>query len=151
MLPEMERLPENLLVDAAVLPEVFVKVVQAKRLLAKGRARSVSEAVKLTGISRSAFYKYKDHVHWFDEQLTHTISTYYVSLEDEPGVLSSVLSAMYRAGGNVLTINQNIPVDGVAPVTITARVDGLAVEEPVLLERLRELPGVVAARKISAQ
>lgn len=150
-MPEGERLPENLLVDVDVLPEVFVKVVQAKRLLAKGKAKNVSEAVRLTGISRSAFYKYKDHVHWYDEQLTHTISTYYVSLEDEPGVLSSVLAAVYQAGGNILTINQNIPVDGVAPVTITARVDGLTLEESALLGGLRGLAGVVSARKISAQ
>lgn len=146
-----EKLPASLLVDAQVLPEVFLKVVQAKRLLARGRAKNVSEAVRMTELSRSAFYKYKDHVHWYEDQLASAISTYYTALEDEPGVLSSVIGTVYQAGANILTINQNIPVDGVALVTISAQIDHLAMEEEELLAAMQRIRGVVSFKKISSR
>ena len=81
-----------LLVDAAVLPEVFVRVVDAKRLLATGRAASSAEAARLAGISRSAFYKYKDAVFPYDEEKAGRILTVHAVLRDQPGILSSVVS-----------------------------------------------------------
>ncbi|MCL2068867.1 MAG: ACT domain-containing protein [Oscillospiraceae bacterium] len=141
----MQDIPQYLLVDSRALPEVFLKVVEAKRLLAQGKAANLSQAVKLAGISRSAFYKYKDCVHAYRGEDTRGIATLYCELCDEAGVLSSLLSELYRAGANIITINQNIPIDGVAPVTVSMRMGGGGSREDLLLE-IRTLPGVVAAR-----
>ena len=136
--------PRYLLVDARALPDVFLKVVQAKRFLAQGKAVNLSQAVKLAGISRSAFYKYRDSVHLYMGEDTHSIATLYCELCDEPGVLSSLITALYQAGGNIITINQNIPVDGVAPVTVSIRTGSTD-----LLAHIRSLPGVVNARLLT--
>ena len=76
-----------LLVDAKVLPDVFLKVVDAKMLLAQGKAKSSSQAAQMAGISRSAFYKYKDAIYLYDERMSENITTLYLTLEDRPGVL----------------------------------------------------------------
>ena len=114
-----------LLVDAAVLPEVFVRVLQAKELLASRRARNISAAVKMAGLSRSAFYKYKGAVRPFNVMLHGRIVTFQVLLKDEPGILSGVLNVLAGTGVNILTINQNIPVSGCAVVTMTAETSAL--------------------------
>ena len=98
-----------LLVDADALPEVFARVVDAKRFLATGEAATAAEASRLAGISRSAFYKYKDAVFPYDEKRSGRILTVHMVLRDRPGVLSAVLSAFADAGANILTVNQNIP------------------------------------------
>ena len=92
-----------LLVDAKVLPDVFLKVVDAKMLLAQGKAKSSSQAAQMAGISRSAFYKYKDAIYLYDERMSENITTLYLTLEDRPGVLSLLLSELYRAGANIIT------------------------------------------------
>lgn len=147
----MEEKPKFLLVDSRVLPEVFYKVVYAKRLLAKGKAKSSSEAAKLAGISRSAFYKYKDCVFPYESKMGDRIETFSATLEDEPGVLSALLAQLNQSGANILTVNQSIPVDGVALVTVSARTIGMVMEEDALLESLRSVGGVVEIRKINAQ
>ena len=83
-----------LLVDAQVLPDVFLKVVQAKMLLAQGKAKSSSQAAQMAGISRSAFYKYKDAIYLYDERMNENLVTFYLTLEDRPGVLSSLLLSL---------------------------------------------------------
>lgn len=146
----MEEKPKFLLVDSRVLPEVFYKVVYAKRLLAKGKARSSSEAAKLAGVSRSAFYKYKDCVFPYESKMGDSIATFSATLEDEPGVLSSLIAELYKAGANILTVNQSIPVDGVALVTVSARTIGIVMEDDKLLKMLKEIAGVVDIRKINS-
>lgn len=137
-----------LLVDASVLPEVFLLVVEAKQLLARGKAKSLSEAAELVGISRSTFYKYKDAVFTYDSELSRRVATIYAELEDRAGVLSSLLAALCECGANILTINQNIPVDGVAPVSISVRNEGP--DDPEALRaRLGSLDGVVTVRLLS--
>ena len=140
--------PKYLLVDSSFLPQVFLKVIYAKNLLAKGKAKNSSEAARMADLSRSAFYKYKDSVHEYDARMQDNMATLYVALEDEPGNLSSVLGTLYTMGANIITINQNIPADGVAPVTISIRLG----EEAASLERLRsaiaQLSGVVRVREI---
>jgi len=136
--------PRYLLVDAQALPDVFLKVVHVKQLLAQGKATSLSQAVKLAGLSRSAFYKYRDCVHPYSGEDAGGISTLYCELCDEPGVLSSLITALYKAGGNIITINQNIPVDGVAPVTVSIRTN-----KGNPLPQIQSLPGVVVARILS--
>ena len=109
-----------LLVDADVLPEVFGKVLQAKELLASGAVPNISAAARQAGISRSAFYKYKDAVQPFQDMKAGRIITFYALLKDNPGVLSNYLSIFANSGANILTINQTIPTNGCAGVTISA-------------------------------
>lgn len=143
----MDKKPELLLVDAAVLPEIFLKVLEAKSLLTLGKAKNTSQATQMVGISRSAFYKYKDSIFHYDGRDGDSIATFYLRLEDRPGVLSSLLSEVYRAGANVVTVNQNIPVDSAAIVSLAVRTNGQLSKEDVL-DILRQLDGVIEAKSI---
>lgn len=131
------------LVSAEALPEVSIKVAEAKRMLQVGEADTVGEAARLVGISRSAFYKYKDAVQPFQNMRAGHIITFYALLKDIPGVLSNYLSIFAGSGANILTINQTIPTNGCAGVTISAEtsemVDGL--EE--LMSRAAAAQGVL--------
>ena len=125
------------IVSTEALPEVFIKVAEARRML------QVGEAARLVGISRSAFYKYKDAVQPFQNMRAGHIITFYALLKDIPGVLSNYLSIFAGSGANILTINQTIPTNGCAGVTISAEtsemVDGL--EE--LMSRAAAAQGVL--------
>ena len=112
--------PRFLLVDESVLPEGFAKVVEAKDLLRSGRASTAAQAARLAGISRTAFYKYRDAVFSYDAGKSGGIVTVHLILQDNPGVLSALLAAFADAGANILTVNQNIPAGGVASVSISA-------------------------------
>ena len=109
---------------ANALPEIFVKVAEAKRMMQTGEADTVGAATKQAGISRSAFYKYKDAVQPFNDMKAEHIITFYCMLKDNTGVLSSVLSVFATSGANILTINQSIPTNGCAAVTISAETSG---------------------------
>ncbi len=137
-----------LLVDANVLPEVFRKVVEAKMLLARGKAKSASQAAQMAGISRSAYYKYKDAVHLYDERMQENIATFYLTLEDRPGVLSARLGELCRVGADVITVSQNIPVDGVALVSVSVRVDHEESSRSGILRLLGGIDGVVEAKAV---
>lgn len=138
-----------LLVEQDVLPEVFTKVIQAKQYLLDGEASSTSEAVRMAGISRSVFYKYKDAVYPYNRKLSNHMITVQAMLLDRPGVLMSLVSAVYAKGANILTINQNIPVNGRALISISARVDHLDSSVEELLEELRQVEGVLSIDSIS--
>ncbi len=140
----------KIIVDADLLPEVFIKVVEAKKLLSQGKAKNSSEAARLAGISRSAYYKYKDGVSVYNEAQERKLVTYYLTLIDVPGVLSDVLATLSKHGANVLTINQNIPVDGAAPVTISFATGGLRTDEHSLRESLRAIDGVINCRSLTS-
>lgn len=139
----------KMIVDAELVPEVLLKVLEAKRMLSQGKARNASEAARLAGISRSAFYKYKDGVALYSGDRENKIVTYYLTLMDNPGVLSNVLSTLSRHGANVLTINQNIPIDGAAPVTISFSAGNLRTDGHTLRESIRSLDGVINCRSLS--
>lgn len=138
----MDDTPRYLIVDSRVLPEVFLKVIEAQRLLDSGRAHSVNDAARMSGISRSAFYKYRGCVHTFDDHSGGRIITLQAVLNDRAGVLSGLTGMLYRCGANILTINQNIPIGGLAPVSVTARIDGLTIALETLLSSLRGIDGV---------
>ena len=138
----------KVIVNSNLLPEVLLKVIEAKRLLSQGLAKNSSEAARLAGISRSAFYKYKDGVSVFSDD-KGSIVNYYLTLMDRPGVLSEVLSILSKYGANVLTINQNIPIDGAAPVTISFNTGELSTDEHSLREALRTINGVVNCRSLN--
>ena len=121
----MSQPAKYFIVEAEAMPEIIRKVAQAKQLLEMGEASTVNAAAQAVGISRSAFYKYKDSVRPFNDMLHGRIVTIQVMLRDEPGVLSGVLNVFAGTGLNILTINQNIPVNGRAVVTITAETSEL--------------------------
>lgn len=139
------------IVDSAVLPEIFSKVVEVKRLLQVGEARTINQASRQVGISRSAFYKYKDTVRPFNDMLSGRIVTLQLALKDEPGVLSNVLNVMAGLGGNLLTINQSIPSGGVAGVSISVETSGLRGTVEDLLGETAEVDGVLRCETLAGQ
>ena len=139
----MSKAPNYYIVDAEALPEIFRKVVDARRMLDTGEAETVSQAVQLAGISRSAFYKYKDAVRPFQDMLHGRIVTFQIMLKDEPGILSHVLNLFAGSGANILTINQGIPINGCAVVTVNAETSGLEGSLQELLARLNGAEGVL--------
>ena len=144
----MEDKPRFLVVSSDVLPSVFLKVVEAKRLLSKAQAKNSSEACRMVGISRSAYYKYKDNVQVYEEAVSGQLSTLYMRLSDEPGVLSHVLQQLYEVGANILTVNQNIPVDTVAVVTISIEINKDQIDLDGVLSALSGIYGVVSVKII---
>ena len=132
----------RILVEARLLPAVFEKTLYAKELLASGKVRTAAEAARRAGLSRSAFYKYKDAVYPDPEQSGQRLLTVHTQLYDRPGALSELLTAFAEAGANVLTVNQNIPAGGVAAVSVSAHIDRLTVPDRRFLENLRSLPAV---------
>ena len=139
----MSKAPNYYIVDAEALPEIFRKVVDARRMLDTGEAETVNQAVQLAGISRSAFYKYKDAVRPFQDMLHGRIVPFQIMLKDEPGILSHVLNLFAGSGANILTINQGIPINGCAVVTVNAETSGLEGSLQELLARLNGAEGVL--------
>lgn len=135
--------PKYYLVESSALPEVFVKVTEAKALLETGEARTVAEAVERVDLSRSAFYKYKDAIAPFRDLRRDSIMTFHIMLHDKPGMLASVLSIFTESRANILTINQSIPANGVALVTVSVTAENLIVSSDELLANLRSVPGVI--------
>lgn len=147
----MANSPKYYIVEASALPEVFLKVAEAKRLLSLGEASTVNEATKMTGISRSAFYKYRDSVLPFQNMMAGRIITFQFRLHDEPGVLSNILNAFAKYEVNLLTINSMVPTNGCAVVTISAETTELTLPLEELLRLLEQTPGVVKAEVLAGQ
>ena len=137
------------LVDASVLPEVFLKVCQAKEYLQTGKAETVAEAVSKAGISRSAFYKYKDAVQPFWDLTRDRVVTMSVITMDRPGALSSVLAIFASSGANILTINQSIPTNGVGMVTLSITTENMEFSLDELQRRVAALPDVIRIEVLS--
>lgn len=137
------------LVQADMLPEIFLKVMEAKELLETGEAATVAEAVSRVGISRSAFYKYKDAISNFRDMKQGRIITFHVLLRDRMGALSSLLTIFANSGANILTINQSIPSNGTALVTISADVTGLVGSAEELLAQIGGTLGVIKAEVLA--
>ena len=131
------------IVAAEALPEIFIKVAEAKRMMQTGEADTVGAATRQVGISRSAFYKYKDAVQPFNNMKAGRIITFYTMLKDNPGVLSNVLSIFAGSGANILTINQSIPTNGCAAVTISAETSEMQESIEEMMARALALDGVV--------
>lgn len=135
--------PKYYLVEASVLPEIFAKVIEAKELLETGQVRTVADAVACVDISRSAFYKYKDFVSPFQDMSRGHLVTFNLELLDRQGVLSSVLAIFAENGANILTINQSIPTNGCAAVTISAETSDMRESLEELIASAAETAGVV--------
>lgn len=141
----MTNTPKYYLVEATALPEIYLKVAEAKRLLASGEASTVNDAAKRMGISRSAFYKYRDSILPFQNLMAGRIITFQLILQDLSGLLSSILTIFAQSGANILTINQTIPTNGCASVTVSAELTNLSCTVEELLGRLSAQRGVVRA------
>ena len=139
----MSREVTYYIVAANALPEVFIKVAEAKRMMQTGEADTVGDATRKAGISRSAFYKYKDSVQPFNDMKAEHIITFYGMLKDNTGVLSRVLGIFASSGANILTINQSIPTNGCAAVTISAETSGMEQTLESLIASVSGVEGVI--------
>ncbi len=137
------------LVEESALSEVLLKTIHAKRLLETEKAENISEAVKIADISRSAFYKYKDLIKPFYESQIGKKITFLLVLEDVSGVLSGILKVMAKSKANILTINQNIPINGVANITVTIETAELTDSVERLVQKLKQVKGVSKIDMIS--
>ncbi len=138
----MEQQPKYFIVESALLPDVFLKVAQVNRCLQSGAIRTIGEATQRIGLSRSAYYKYKDGIKPLFEASTQHIITFHLMVSDEAGVLSGILSVFARSGANILTINQSIPVNGQAAVTIAARTGAMELPVEQMMSEILNIPGV---------
>ncbi len=145
----MPKQPKYYIIETSALPEIFLKVAEAKRLLSTGEADTVNEATKRMDISRSAFYKYRDAILPFQNMMTGRIITFQMMLHDETGVLSSLLAVFAQRQANVQTINSIIPTNGYALVTISAELTNVTVSLEELLAELGTTPGVIKAELIA--
>ncbi len=139
----MKQLPKYFIVEAEALPEVFLKVAQTKWMLETGEAATVNEATKATGISRSAFYKYRDSIIPFQNLMAGRILTFHFILRDVTGLLSSILSIFAQFGANILTINQTIPTNGCAGVTVSAETSEMGEDLDAMMSRIGAMEGVL--------
>lgn len=137
--------------DSDILPEVFTKVLEVKRLIVCKDEKSLASACKRAGISRSAYYKYKDSVFSYEELFNRKIVNMYLLLTDNPGVLSNALAFLHSLQANILTVNQSIPVDGAAAVNISLRLTDGGDKELEGLNSIKELDGVLEVRILSAE
>ena len=145
----MANKPKYYIIESSALPDIFIKVAEAKRLLSTGEVSTVNEATKRMDISRSAFYKYRDAILPFQNMMKGRIITFQLMLHDEPGVLSALLMVYAKEKANVLTINSIIPTNGHALVTISAELTDVAVSLEELLTELGRTPGVIKAEIIA--
>ena len=134
----MARKIKYYLVAAEALPEIFIRVAEAKRMMQTGEADT-----KMAGISRSAFYKYKDAVQPFNDMKSEHIITFYTLLKDVSGTLSSVLGVFAASGANILTINQSVPTNGCAAVTISAETSAMEKSLEQLITDISALDNVI--------
>ena len=138
------------IVEASALPEVFLKVAEAKRLLATGEAATVNEAAKMTDISRSAFYKYRDAVQAFRNMNNSRIITFQFMLRDEPGALSAILTTFAQQRANLMSVNSINPSNGCGVVTIVAETTQATISVDEMLHALQHCPGVIKADILAA-
>lgn len=138
----MQKTTGYYVVRQKAVPEVLLKVVEAKRLVESGRVLSVQDAVDAVGISRSSFYKYKDDIFPFHDNSQGTTITLTFQMDDETGLLSDVLKIIAEFGANILTIHQSIPINGVASLSLSVQVLPTTGDMSKMIEALEEKDGV---------
>ena len=124
------------------VPEVLLKVVEAKRLIDSGKIASVQEATESVGISRSSFYKYKDDIFPFHEQARGKTITFIIQMDDEPGLLSVVLQTIAHFHGNILTIHQSIPINGIATLTLSVDILPGEGDAEAMIDDIEQMDGI---------
>ena len=146
----MANNPKYYIIESSALPEVFLKVAEAKRLLDTGEASTVNDATRQSGISRSAFYKYRDSILPFQNLMAGRIITFQLTLHDETGNLSSLLTIFAQWGANILTINQTIPTNGCAGVTVTAETSEMHESLEEMMTEITAAEGVLKFEILAA-
>ena len=134
-----------------ILPDVLEQVMQARILLQSGKAKRISEAVKMVGISRGTYYKYKDAVFSFNAEQSNRKAIISMILRNEKGTLSKVLSLVSVKQVNVLTINQTIPINGIANVALTLDISDLEISIQSLVSLLEAMPMVEKADLVAVE
>ena len=142
----MENKDRYYIVHESALPRGLKQVCEARALLISGKSKNITEAVKVVGISRSEYYKYRDCVELYTREFQDNIITLQAVLTDRAGVLSAFLNAVARAGGNVLTVNQSIPVDGAAGISLSVNTAEMRIKVEALMKRLLSIDGVQSAQ-----
>lgn len=138
----MNEADKYFLVNKKAVPEVLLKVVEAKRLLDSEKVLTVQEATDAVGISRSSFYKYKDDIFPFHDNTRGKTITFMLQMDDEPGLLSRVLNTVALNRANILTIHQSIPVNGIASITLSVEILPSTEHISVIIEAIEVLEGV---------
>ncbi|WP_429971863.1 ACT domain-containing protein [Fructilactobacillus sp. Tb1] len=139
------------IVDQSLLPDTFSKVIEARQLLDSGKIKNISEAVKEVGISRGSFYKYKDLVYETDESNWNRKAVISLMLDDQRGILSSVLKKVADSKASILTINQNIPIHKVASVVISLDLSTMEITIDELLKEITEVDGTSKVTLVSIE
>lgn len=139
------------IVDSSILPESFDKVIRARQLLESGKVKQVSEAVKVVGISRGTFYKYKDLVFLPEENMMDRKAVISLMLENQRGILSKVLTTISETSASVLTINQNIPIHNIASIVISLDLSHFTGTIDSLLENIRLVDGASNVQLVSIE
>ncbi len=139
------------IIKKSALPEVLLKVVSAKRLLETNEEMTVQDATEAVGISRSSFYKYKDDIFPFHENTKGKNITFMIQMQDQPGLLSMVLNKVADFGANVLTINQAIPVGGIALISISVEILPSNHDFSMLIEGIKSLSGVQSLKFLARE
>ena len=124
------------------MPEVLLKVVEAKKLLESEKVMTIQEAVDAVGISRSSFYKYKDDIFQFHDNTQGTTFTLTFQMDDEPGILSDVLKIIADYGANILTIHQSIPINGIASLSLSVQILQTTGDISLMIEQMEQQQGV---------
>ena len=138
----MSEKSKYFVVKQKAVPEVLLKVVEAKRLLESSKAMTVQEAAEQVGISRSSFYKYKDDIFPFHDNSKGKSITFILQMDDEPGLLPLVLQTIAEYKANVLTIHQTIPINGVASLTLTVDLLPITKDVSSMIEQIESQPGI---------
>ncbi len=146
-----DEVTEYYLVDKNVLPEVFIKVMEVKQRLNTGESISVNEAVRKTGLSRSAYYKYKDSVLPFFEATNGKKVTLLITVENFQGILSSILNVVATSKANILTINQNIPVNGLADISISLETASMFGSIEDIIFDIKKIAGIRSCKLLSRE
>ena len=129
-------------VNQRAVPEVLLKVVEAKRLMDMDKSMPVQKATEMVGISRSSFYKYKDDIEPFHENAKGRTVTFVLQIDDRPGLLSSVLKLIAESHANILTIHQTIPINGVASLTVSVEILANSGDASEMVESIKSQSGV---------
>lgn len=142
---------DYLVIDKKVLPEVFDKVIATKKILQEGKVKEITEATKLAGISRSVYYKYKDYVFEFSQMSNGRKATFNMIIGHEKGVLSNILNFISEQGGNILTIDQGIPINQLANLSLTIDISTMKKELSELLSELGDMPHVTKVEFVAME
>ena len=142
---------EFLIVSKEILPDYYDKVIEARNLLNEGKVKGVSEAVKMVGISRSTYYKYKDFVFTPSENSMGIKALLSVMLAHKKGALSEVLNYISSVNGNILTINQNIPINNVASVIISMDISETTITIEEIIVALKKFDFVKSAKLVAME